>query len=70
MQKPTTEEKQKQADSHVSLMHSSENDSPMKQEERGLNHILSSSTIKDINELRGIMEEGETSTKQKRNSYG
>lgn len=44
-----------QADPHVSLLHSSENDSPVKQEERGLNRILSSSTLKDIKDLKGIM---------------
>lgn len=44
---------------HVSLLHSSENDSPVKQEENGLNRILSSSTLKDIKDLQGMIEQGE-----------
>lgn len=48
-------EKVIEPDPHLSLLHSSENDSPAKQEERDLNRILSSSTLKDIKDLKGIM---------------
>lgn len=51
--------RRQEAEPQGSLLQSSENDSPVKQEEPGLNRILSSSTLKDIKDLHGIMEQAE-----------